>query len=57
MYPEIQKKKVEAENQLEEIKQLFHYSSADIEEAGININDSEDKIIEKIHEVESKKRS
>ncbi len=55
MYPEIQKKKVEAENQLEEIKQLFHYSSADIEEAGININDSEDKIIEKIHEVESKK--
>ena len=55
MYPEIQKKKIEVANQLEEIKQLFHYSSADIEDAGININDSEDKIIEKIHEVESKK--
>lgn len=55
MYPEIQKKKIEAENQLEEIRQLFHYSSDVIKEADININDSEDKIIEKIHVVESKK--
>lgn len=55
MYPEIQTKKNEAESQLEEIKQLFHYTNETIEAAGININDSEDRIIEKIHEVESRK--
>lgn len=37
MYPEIQTKKNEAESQLEEIKQLFHYTNETIEAAGINI--------------------
>ncbi|MFA9192691.1 hypothetical protein AAGV28_15035 [Flavobacterium sp. FZUC8N2.13] len=54
IYPEINTKSQEKLSKINEIKNLFLFNDEVLQNFSINLNDSEDRIIEKLHNAESK---
>lgn len=54
IYPEINTKSQEKLSKINEIKNLFLFNDEVLENLSISLNDSEDRIIEKLHNAESK---
>lgn len=54
IYPEIKIKGLEKANKIDEIKKLFLFNDEVLNNLSISLNDTEDKIIQKLHIAESK---
>lgn len=54
IYPEIGVKSIEKANKIDEIKKLFLFNDEVLQNLSITLNDTEDKIIQKLHIAESK---
>lgn len=54
IYPEIDKKNIEKESKIANIKKMFLFNDEVLKDLSISFNDSEDRIIEKLHKAESK---
>ncbi|GIQ57954.1 hypothetical protein Flavo103_10900 [Flavobacterium collinsii] len=54
IYPEIGTKKIEKLNKIDEIRKLFLFNDEVLQNLSISLNDTEDKIIQKLHVAESK---
>lgn len=54
IYPEISRKSIEKYNKIDEIRKLFLFNDEVLQNLSISLNDTEDKIIQKLHIAESK---
>ena len=54
IYPEISIKSIEKSNKIDEIRKLFLFNDEVLQHLSISLNDTEDKIIQKLHIAESK---
>lgn len=54
IYPEISEKSIEKSNKIDEIRKLFLFNDEVLQHLSISLNDTEDKIIQKLHIAESK---
>lgn len=54
IYPEIKIKSIEKSNKIDEIRKLFLFNDEVLQNLSISLNDTEDKIIQKLHSAESK---
>lgn len=54
IYPEINIKSIEKSNKIEEIRKLFLFNDEVLQNLSVGLNDTEDRIIQKLHDAESK---